>query len=100
MSISAHSGSGAAPAFSLANITTNRFFPAAMIALFVLLVRLPNAFYAAMDWDETTYSMVAVEILKGHLPFTVAFDHKADGPLSGVRRVHRHVRAMIRSRRA
>ncbi|HWA23887.1 MAG TPA: hypothetical protein VG735_15940 [Caulobacterales bacterium] len=56
-----------------------RFSPAVLITAFVLLIRLPNAFYAGMDWDETTYSMVAVEILKGHLPYTVVFDHKPMG---------------------
>ena len=51
-----------------------------LVLLFVALaLRLPAIGLSELDWDETSFVLVAREILHGHWPYTTIFDHKPIG---------------------
>jgi hypothetical protein len=46
-----------------------------LLALLLVASRLDDMMFDA-GWDETSYLLVAAEVLKGHLPYITAFDNK------------------------
>ena len=45
----------------------------------VLFLRLPALPQSVIDWDESIYLLMAREMLRGHPPYTVIWDHKPPG---------------------
>jgi len=52
---------------------------AAAIALAVVLPRLLVMQVSVIDWDESSYALVAQQWLDGHVPYSTVFDHKPIG---------------------
>ncbi|RYE11145.1 MAG: hypothetical protein EOP22_01300 [Hyphomicrobiales bacterium] len=48
----------------------------ALIALLVVVTQLGSMPREIIDWDETTFMLMAQDMLRGHLPYTEAFDNK------------------------
>jgi 4-amino-4-deoxy-L-arabinose transferase-like glycosyltransferase len=47
-----------------------------ILLIFSFLVRFPYFFPAVLDWDESTYILMAQSVLDGHLPYTELWDNK------------------------
>ncbi len=45
----------------------------------VVLLRAPSFGPSVIDWDESIYLLVSRELLRGHAPYTVIWDHKPPG---------------------
>lgn len=45
----------------------------------VFLLRSPSFGTSVIDWDESIYLLVSRELLRGHAPYTVIWDHKPPG---------------------
>ncbi|MEL6768796.1 MAG: hypothetical protein AAFP17_16560 [Pseudomonadota bacterium] len=43
---------------------------------FTALLRAPSLSLAALDGDESFFSLIAIELLRGHWPYETLFDHK------------------------
>jgi len=56
-----------------------RFLSGALILLAVLGTRAPFFFDYVIDWDESTFILLARSLLQGHLPYTQLWDAK--GPI-------------------
>lgn len=52
---------------------------AATLVAGVLLLRAPSFRPSVIDWDESIYLLVSRELLRGHAPYTVIWDHKPPG---------------------
>jgi len=52
---------------------------AAALAAGVVLLRAPSFGPSVIDWDESIYLLVSRELLRGHAPYTVIWDHKPPG---------------------
>jgi 4-amino-4-deoxy-L-arabinose transferase-like glycosyltransferase len=52
---------------------------AAALAGGVFLLRAPSFGPSVIDWDESIYLLVSRELLRGHAPYTVIWDHKPPG---------------------
>ena len=50
-----------------------------LIPLLIVLLRLPAFFYTSAGLDEGLYSLMAHNLLAGHLPYTQTFDNKPPG---------------------
>ena len=44
-----------------------------------MLLRAPSFRPSVIDWDESIYLLVSRELLRGHAPYTVIWDHKPPG---------------------
>ncbi|MCM8557406.1 ArnT family glycosyltransferase [Sphingomicrobium sediminis] len=55
------------------------WLPILAIVLLTLALRLPTASFTSLSIDESAYSLVAAEILRGNWPYSHAFDHKPIG---------------------
>lgn len=56
-----------------------KFVETVLIAIAVFLLRHPLDLTSAIDWDESTYMLVAREILQGKLPYVSVFQEKPLG---------------------
>lgn len=60
------------------------FFPSSAVALTIFLLlsvatQTGNLMYEVIDWDESTFIIMASDVLNGHLPYLNLYDNKTPG---------------------